>query len=233
MLEAERLGERAEPLALARIDRLEAAAESCAASRLDLADHERRAPRDDQIELADPTAPVASHNAVPSRDVVPFDLGLASPSDVGAVVHRPTIGSGADMTDLVKIVEGTPSAEEYAAFRAHVRWPAVDAAQVAEGLGASLASVLARDVDGTLVGMGRVVGDGGVYLYLQDVIVLERWRNNGIGTRITEALPDRVRELGDPGTCVGLMAATGAGPFHERFGCQPRDQDRPGMWLTL
>jgi GNAT superfamily N-acetyltransferase len=164
---------------------------------------------------------------------VPFDLGLASPSDVGAVVHRPTIGSGADMTDLVKIVEGTPSAEEYAAFRAHVRWPAVDAAQVAEGLGASLASVLARDVDGTLVGMGRVVGDGGVYLYLQDVIVLERWRNNGIGTRITEALLDRVRELGGPGTFVGLMAATGVGPFYERFGFQPRDQDRPGMWLTL
>jgi len=137
------------------------------------------------------------------------------------------------MTDLVKIVEGTPSPEEYAAFRAHVRWPAVDAAQVEEGLRASLASVLARDVDGTLVGMGRVVGDGGVYLYLQDVIVLERWRNNGIGTRITEALLDRVRELGGPGTFVGLMAAAGVGPFYERFGFQPRDEDRPGMWLTL
>jgi predicted N-acetyltransferase YhbS len=81
--------------------------------------------------------------------------------------------------------------------------------------------------------MGRVVGDGGVYLYLQDVIVLERWRNNGIGTRITEALLDHVRELGGPGTFVGLMAAVGAGPFYERFGFQPRGDDRPGMWLTL
>jgi len=81
--------------------------------------------------------------------------------------------------------------------------------------------------------MGRIVGDGGVYLYLQDVIVLERWRNNGIGTRITEALLDRVRELGGPGTFVGLMAATGAAPFYERFGFQPRRDDRPGMWLTL
>jgi GNAT superfamily N-acetyltransferase len=137
------------------------------------------------------------------------------------------------MPDLVKIVDGTPSADEYAAFRAHVHWPAVDATQAAEGLRASLASVLARDVDDTLVGMGRVVGDGGVYLYLQDVIVLERWRNNGIGTRITEALLDHVRELGGPGTFVGLMAAAGAGPFYERFGFQPRGEDRPGMWLTL
>ena len=76
------------------------------------------------------------------------------------------------MTEMVEIVEGTPSPEEYAAFRAHVRWPAVDPAQAADGLRASLASVVARDVDGALVGMGRVVGDGGVYLYLQDVIVL-------------------------------------------------------------
>ena len=137
------------------------------------------------------------------------------------------------MAELVEIVDGTPTPEEYAAFRAHVRWPAVDAAQAAAGLRASLASVLARDVDGTLVGMGRVVGDGGVYLYLQDVIVLDRWRNNGIGTRITEALLDHVRELGGPGTFVGLMAAAGAGPFYERFGFQPRGEDRPGMWLTL
>jgi GNAT superfamily N-acetyltransferase len=137
------------------------------------------------------------------------------------------------MPDLVQIVDGRPTAEEYAAFRAHVRWPAVDPTQASDGLAASLASVLARDADGTLVGMGRVVGDGGVYLYLQDVIVLERWRNNGIGTRITEALLDRVRELGGPGTFVGLMAASGAGPFYERFGFQPRGEDRPGMWLTL
>jgi GNAT superfamily N-acetyltransferase len=137
------------------------------------------------------------------------------------------------MTELVTIAEGTPSPEEYAAFRAHVRWPAVDATQAAEGLRASLASVLARDVDGTVVGMGRVVGDGGVYLYLQDVIVLEQWRNNGIGTRITEALLDRVRELGGPGTFVGLMAAAGVGPFYERFGFQPRGEDRPGMGLSL
>jgi len=137
------------------------------------------------------------------------------------------------MPDLVEIVDGTPSPEEYAAFRAHVRWPAVDPEQAAEGLRASLASVLAREVDGTLVGMGRVVGDGGVYLYLQDVIVLESWRNNGIGTRITEALLDHVRELGGPRTFVGLMAARGAGPFYERFGFQPRGDDRPGMWLTL
>jgi predicted N-acetyltransferase YhbS len=81
--------------------------------------------------------------------------------------------------------------------------------------------------------MGRVVGDGGIYLYLQDVIVYAHWRERGLGSQITEALLDRVRRLGGPGSFVGLMAAAGAAPFYERFGFEPRPDDRPGMWLTL
>jgi GNAT superfamily N-acetyltransferase len=232
-VQTERLRERAELPALARVDRLEPPAEPRAAPRLDLADHERGAAGEDEIELADATSPIARDDVVAAPDVEPFDGRLAAATDRDALVHIPTIGFPSDMTDLVEIIDGTPSPEEYASFRAHVRWPAVDPSQLAGALQASLASVLARDVDGTLVGMGRVVGDGGVYLYLQDVIVLERWRNNGIGTRITEALLDHVRELGGPGTFVGLMAAVGAGPFYERFGFQARGEDRPGMWLTL
>ena len=137
------------------------------------------------------------------------------------------------MADLVTIADGLPSAEKYAAMRADAGWNAVDREAVARGLPASLAAVVARDADGRLVGMGRVVGDGGVYLYLQDVIVLSGWRDRGIGSRITEALLDHVRTLGGPGTFVGLMAAGGAGPFYERFGFARRPEDRPGMWLTL
>jgi predicted N-acetyltransferase YhbS len=137
------------------------------------------------------------------------------------------------MRSEISVVDGTPTPAEYAAMRAHVGWAPVDPDAVARGLAASLASVIARDVDGRLVGMGRVVGDGGIYLYLQDVIVHETWRERGLGSRITEALLDRVRRLGSPGSFVGLMAATGVAPFYERFGFEPRPDDRPGMWLTL
>lgn len=233
MLEAERLGERPELLPLACVDGLEAAAEPGAAPCLDLADDERGATRKHEVELADAAPPVLRHHSVATRDVAACNGGLSAPTDLGALVHGPTIGSWADMAELVEIVEGRPVPRSTRRSARTSAGLAVDAAQAAGGLCASLASVLARDADGTLVGMGRVVGDGGVYLYLQDVIVLDRWRNNGIGTRITEALLDHVRELGGPGTFVGLMAANGAGPFYERFGFQPRGEDRPGMWLTL
>ncbi len=137
------------------------------------------------------------------------------------------------MRSEVSVVDGTPTPAEYAAIRAHVGWAAVDPDTVGRGLAASLASVVARDGDGRLVGMGRVVGDGGIYLYLQDVIVYAHWRERGLGSQITEALLDRVRRLGGPGSFVGLMAAAGAAPFYERFGFEPRPDDRPGMWLTL
>src|SRR5262245_8072420 len=144
MLQTERLGERAELVPLAGIDGLEPTAEACAPPRLHLADHERATAGDHQVQLADPAPPVASHHAVPTREVVPLHGGLAAPSDRGALVHGPTIWSWADMPALVEIADGTPIPEKYAAFRAHVRWPAVDPAQAAEGLRASLASVLAR-----------------------------------------------------------------------------------------
>jgi len=137
------------------------------------------------------------------------------------------------MTDDVVISDGLPSGEEYAALRAHVGWNAIDPEAVERGLAASLASVVARDAGGRLVGMGRLVGDGGVYLYLQDVIVREAWRGRGVGSRITEALLDHVRLLGGPGTFVGLMAAADAAAFYERYGFVRRLEDRPGMWLTL
>jgi GNAT superfamily N-acetyltransferase len=137
------------------------------------------------------------------------------------------------MTDDLVISDGLPTAAEYAELRRHVGWNVVDPAAVARALTASLAGVVARDRAGELVGMGRVVGDGGVYLYLQDVIVRRAWRGRGLGTTITEALLDRIRALGASGTFVGLMAAEGAAPFYERFGFVRRPDDRPGMWFTL
>jgi GNAT superfamily N-acetyltransferase len=103
------------------------------------------------------------------------------------------------MTDDLMISDGLPTAPEYTAMRRHVGWSEVDPDAVARALTASLAGVVARDRAGELVGMGRVVGDGGVYLYLQDVIVREPWRGRGLGTAITEALLDRSGCSAHPG----------------------------------
>ena len=44
------------------------------------------------------------------------------------------------------------------------------------------------------IGMGRIVGDGAIYFYIQDVAVDPAYQGKGIGTRIMESLLEYIRE---------------------------------------
>ena len=40
--------------------------------------------------------------------------------------------------------------------------------------------------DGELIGMGRLVGDGAMYWYLQEIVVLPEYQRQGIGAQLIE-----------------------------------------------
>ena len=46
--------------------------------------------------------------------------------------------------------------------------------------------IAAETSDGTLVGVGRVLDDGGLYASVWDLIVHPEWRGKGIGTSLVE-----------------------------------------------
>ncbi len=71
-----------------------------------------------------------------------------------------------------------------------------------------------------VVGMGRLVGDGVMYWYLQEIIVLPQFQGKGIGTCIVNRLLEYIKENTEQGTftSVGLTAAKGKDTFYERFG---------------
>lgn len=71
-----------------------------------------------------------------------------------------------------------------------------------------------------VIGMGRLVGDGFLYWYLQEIIVLPQFQGQGIGTKIVNRLLEYIKENAAPGTIVsvGLTAATGKDTFYEQFG---------------
>jgi len=142
-------------------------------------------------------------------------------------VHPDTIRH---MHDTVTIIERLPTVEEYQTLRQAVGWPAVDGSVVASGLENTLCSVCAVE-ENAIVGCGRVLGDGGIYFYLQDVIVLPTHQRLGIGRRITDLLMGYVSRHAGHNSFVGLMAAAGVAPFYEAFGFAVRPADRPGMFL--
>lgn len=74
--------------------------------------------------------------------------------------------------------------------------------------------------DGKVVGMGRLVGDGAMYWYLQEIIVLPEYQGKGIGKIIVNRLIEHIKNTAIPDTCVevGLTAVKGKEPFYEQFG---------------
>ena len=81
--------------------------------------------------------------------------------------------------------------------------------------------------------MGRIVGDGAVIFYVQDLIILPEVQGQGIGGLILETLIDFVKKTGYPGTMVmlDLMCAKGRERFYKKHGfiARPTDQLGPGM----
>ena len=132
------------------------------------------------------------------------------------------------MKDEFILVERVPSAQEFQRLHEAVGWSNVDLASTQLGLGNSLFSVclMCRD---RVVGCGRVVGDGGIYFYIQDVIVLPEYQGRGLGRRIMDAIMGYLATHAQPNAFVGLMAAVDVSGFYERYGFTERPADRPGM----
>ena len=128
-----------------------------------------------------------------------------------------------------ELVERDPTVEEYQRLRGAVGWGEMTDEGVAAGLPNALYSIV-LEMDGEAVGCARIVGDGGVYFYLQDVIVLPEHRGRGQGARLMGALMGYLERSARPGAFIGLMAAVGAEPFYERYGFRRRSEQQPGMF---
>ncbi len=124
-----------------------------------------------------------------------------------------------------------PTAEEFVQLRAACGWGAVDPAVAERALAAGLINVVVRE-GGHLAGFGRVVGDGVLYFYIQDVIVHPDLRGQGIGGLIVDALLEKILRRAPIGATIGLMAAEGKEGFYEKFGFTRRPTERLGAGMT-
>ena len=88
-------------------------------------------------------------------------------------------------------------------------------------------------LENDVIGFGRIIGDEGVYLYIQDVIGLPEFQRQGIGKCIMDAITDYLKAYSLPGTFVGLMAAKEASGFYEQYGFTRRPPGEPGMFKIM
>ena len=134
------------------------------------------------------------------------------------------------MKDLV-FKEEQPAVGEYNRMRKQAGWGVykdLDAAK--NGLANSLFHICVRK-DNKLIGMGRVIGDGSITFYIQDVIVSKEYQGKGIGIQIMNRIMDYISSVAADGAVAGLIAAKGKESFYEKFNFIPRPNESGGKGM--
>jgi ribosomal protein S18 acetylase RimI-like enzyme len=110
----------------------------------------------------------------------------------------------------------SPSAEEFLTLRKKIGWEGVDLDVAKSSLNNTLFHVVIRH-QSQLIGMGRVVGDGAMYFYIQDVVVDPEYQNLGIGSALMEQIENYLASATANGATIGLLAAKGKENFYKRY----------------
>nr|WP_235847574.1 GNAT family N-acetyltransferase [Paenibacillus tuaregi] len=138
------------------------------------------------------------------------------------------------MNHPYEIIDRLPTVQEHQALWEAVGWGSVNTEMTKESLARSLYGVVAVH-QGKTVGMGRIVGDGAMYFYIQDVAVLPEHQGNGIGARIIERVMEFIAERRFPNgvAFAGLFASEGKDKFYEKYGFQDYSPGMTGMFKVL
>lgn len=133
---------------------------------------------------------------------------------------------------MITLEENIIDVNTYLELRSSVGWKKLSDEQAEKALKNSLFTLCAFE-DGKPIGMGRIVGDGVVIDYIQDLIVRPDYQKSGVGRRIIERLISYVEETKIENTeiMLCLMCAKGREEFYKRFGfiARPTQNLGPGM----
>jgi GNAT superfamily N-acetyltransferase len=136
------------------------------------------------------------------------------------------------MTNSIHIIDRTPTVDEHRALFEAVGWKLYAPEAAERALQNSLFGVVAFDGE-TLIGMGRIVGDGGKFFYIQDFAVLPAYQGQGVGKQMMARLMDYIKANAPHEPFVGLFATGVAIPFYQQFGFEPHLDALTGMWTVL
>ena len=119
---------------------------------------------------------------------------------------------------MIRFSEDRLSVAEYLGLRASVGWKKLTERQAELALENCLYQISAYD-DDKLIGMGRIVGDGAVICYIQDLIVLPEYHGKGVGSALMKYLKKYVTDLinEDEEMMFALMCAKGREGFYEKY----------------
>jgi GNAT superfamily N-acetyltransferase len=129
-----------------------------------------------------------------------------------------------------ELIKATPSSADYRRLRVAAGLSPKSAEAAAAGLPNTIFAVIIRK-DGETIGMGRIIGDRGLFFQIVDIAVDPRHQKRGLGKRIVAALVDHLRKTALPGAYVSLIADGEAHHLYSLFGFRPTAPRSIGMYL--
>lgn len=81
-----------------------------------------------------------------------------------------------------------------------------------------------------VVGMGRIIGDGGCFFQIVDIAVLPEHQGKGLGKKIMTALIDHFDKHAPTSAYISLIADGAAKNLYAKFGFKPTAPESVGMY---
>lgn len=125
----------------------------------------------------------------------------------------------------------SPSVKEFNSLREAVGWRLMSEKATQRSLYGSLFCCCVREQQ-KMVGFGRIIGDGAMYFYLQDVMIHPDHQGKGVGSSVMQHLEAWLADHLAPGGTAALLAATGKEGFYKRYGYQVRPDKDTGAGMS-
>ncbi|OEE31254.1 GNAT family N-acetyltransferase [Vibrio genomosp. F10 str. ZF-129] len=126
----------------------------------------------------------------------------------------------------LRLVLREPTVNQYNLLRQSVGWESIEKYRANLALKNSLLSICALYED-ELIGIGRVVGDGALYFYVQDIIVSPKYQNQGVGRKIMETIMSNINKMEKEGSgaFIGIMSDKELASLYEKFDFKFQSED--------
>ena len=126
--------------------------------------------------------------------------------------------------------EENPSVQKYNELREIVGWEAMDFEAVKKSLPKSIYAVVAK-YDNEIVGFARVIGDGALCFYIQEIIVHPEHRKRGIAKTFMEHIFRFLKNNAVKKSYIGVFVGKGLEGFYKKYGFweRPTTVMGPGM----
>lgn len=134
------------------------------------------------------------------------------------------------MKTNINVTSDAPTPTEYLSLRrtAGLSPKDLQASQIA--LSNSIFITTIRDLDNQLIGMGRIIGDGGCFYQIVDIAVHPTRQGQGLGKQIMSVLMEYLDNHAPSGAYVSLIADVPADELYTRFGFDYTSPKSVGMF---